>query len=277
MIKAPALTLISQKDTHSEEPFLSDNQTKLPDEIIKLKGEDIYLPIREQTEPIPESVSKLAIELMENAPVYYDLIQKIRAQYSANSDLLCMSLADKLPKEREMILSALDQLYGVVGSFYYNKDLCSVQGILSFTPKAKAFMYGKYLEIALQEEARSVINLLAKKYQTKAKVYANAVTVTENGNFKNEFDFLICFGERYFIVEIKSGKSFRDFQKYVEIGDTYDISPQQILLVDNCIRDDVVETIEYFCSYHVCNLQSATFRDKLTLMIENSIKNEKGE
>lgn len=73
------------------------------------------------------------------------------------------------------------------------------------------------------------------------------------------------------VIEVKSGRCFRDFHQYTVVGRTYGIVPDRFLLVDNCLTSEQCETTQYFCDYLVCNLEKDSFSEKLISMIEKDM------
>ena len=74
-----------------------------------------------------------------------------------------------------------------------------------------------------------------------------------------------------YVIEVKSGYSFRDFNKYTEIGKVYGIIPDRFLLVDNCLSSEDCDITQFFCEYMVSNLEGNNFSDKLVSMIEKDM------
>lgn len=73
------------------------------------------------------------------------------------------------------------------------------------------------------------------------------------------------------MIEIKSGKHFRDFDKLARIGREYGIVPNRLLLVQNYLTTEQMETVEYFCEYYCTNLEKDNLEQKLIAMIETDL------
>ena len=73
------------------------------------------------------------------------------------------------------------------------------------------------------------------------------------------------------MIEIKSGKQFRDYDKLARIGREYRIVPNRLLLIQNYLTTGQMETIEYFCEYYCANLEQDNLEQRLMTMIENDL------
>lgn len=133
------------------------------------------------------------------------------------------------------------------------------------------FMTGQYLEIAVYEYTKQIVEEIARKHNKTFEMYRNVRVATKEGLLKNEFDIVIEFNGTIYVLEIKSGKNFREFDKYMYIGQEYKIVPNRFLLVDNYLTDANAETVEYFCDYYVSNLSGDSLKNKIVTMIENDI------
>lgn len=74
-----------------------------------------------------------------------------------------------------------------------------------------------------------------------------------------------------YVIEIKSGKQFRDYDKLARIGREYGIVPNRLLLVQNYLTTEQMETVEYFCEYYCANLEQDNLEHKLITMLENDL------
>ena len=145
-------------------------------------------------------------------------------------------------------------MYGVISVLRYIPETELLNGKIIFSSKAQMFMTGQYLEIAVYEYTRLIVEELASKHNKTYEIYRNVRVATKEGILKNEFDLVIEFNGTFYVVEIKSGKNFREFDKYMYIGQEYKIVPNRFLLVDNYLTDVNAETVEYFCDYYVSTL-----------------------
>ena len=264
MIKANALRLVS-----SDEETTNINTTSLL-QLVKNDQNMIIESVKVEDE-IPASVSRLALRMLENDGIIKDTINDLRVLYVSKREDFHISLAGRTKSEKDFIVNLLQDMYGIISLFHYTPENDMVHGRIVFSPKAQMFLTGQYLEIAVYERAKSVMSKLSVKYGKAFKVYRNVRVASKEGKLKNEFDLVIEFGGMFYVVEIKSGKNFREFDKYMYIGQEYQIVPDRFLLVDNYLTDEHAETIEYFCSYFVSNLSSGTLEKKLTVMIENDL------
>ena len=133
------------------------------------------------------------------------------------------------------------------------------------------FLTGRYLELAVYQTIKDVLQELSVKYHAEYEIYRNVRVADREGRLKNEFDIAFQFNGIWYIVECKSGKCFSDWGSFAELGVTYNIVPDRLLLVDSYISDSKAECIEYFCDYYVCNLSGNTLQEKVTKMVINDL------
>lgn len=171
-------------------------------------------------------------------------------------------------KERQVSSIDLCQnLYGVIAEVRYCEDCEMLHGRLVLSPKALMFINGQYMEIAIRKVVGDVLTKLEKKYGKQFKLYANTKVATVDGKLiiENVTDALV------YVIEIKSGKQFRDYDKLARIGREYGIVPNRLLLVQNYLTTEQMETVEYFCEYYCANLEQDNLEHKLITMLENDL------
>ena len=220
-------------------------------------------------EEIPEVVSHLAVRMMNSNELIKNLLRELRQLYIRGQKEFHLSLAGRSERERKQIISLFQDMAGLVSSVRYCAELQSLNGFLVATPKAQMFLTGRYLELAVYETVRDVLQELAVKYETEYEIYRNVRVATREGKLKNEFDIVAHLGNIFYVIECKSGKCFSDWGSFAEVGATYGIVPDRLMLVDSFISDDKAECIEYFCDYYVCNLNNNSLHEKVTKMISN--------
>ena len=59
--------------------------------------------------------------------------------------------------------------------------------------------------------------------------------------------------------------------KLARIGREYGIVPNRLLLVQNYLTTEQMETVEYFCEYYCANLEQDNLEHKLITMLENDL------
>lgn len=159
----------------------------------------------------------------------------------------------------------------MISNVRYFSEFQSLNGSLVVMPKAQTFLTGQYLELAVYQTIKDVLQELSLKYHADYEIYRNVCVADREGKLKNEFDIAFQFNGIWYIVECKSGKCFSDWGSFAELGVTYNIVPDRLLLVDSYISDSKAECIEYFCDYYVCNLSANTLQEKVTKMVVNDI------
>ena len=222
-------------------------------------------------EKIPEAVGQLAIRLMKNNYIIKDLLHELRQLYIREQKNFRLSLAGKSDMEKRQIIDLFQDMTGIVNNVHYYSEFQSLNGSLIVMPKAQSFLTGQYLELAVYQTIKDVLQELREKYHVDYEIYHNVRVADKEGKLKNEFDIAFQFNGIWYIVECKSGKCFSDWGSFAELGVTYNIVPNRLLLVDSFISDSKAECIEYFCDYYVCNLSGNTLREKVMKMISNDI------
>lgn len=220
---------------------------------------------------IPESVIELAVRMMNSNELIKDLLLELRQNYIRGQKEFYLSLAGKSESEKKQIIALFQEMSGLVSSVRYCAEFQSLNGSLLLTPKAQKFLTGQYLELAVYEFIRDVLEELAEKYHADYEIYRNVRVASCKGQLKNEFDIVICFNKLFYVVECKSGKNFCDWGGFAEIGQRYGIVPDRLLLVDSFVSDSQAERIEFFCDYYVCNLKRDSLREKVSRMIGNDM------
>lgn len=263
MIKAHALRLVSSDEV------TANNSSELT--CLVGNNQNMIIESFMSNEHIPTAISGLAIRMMKYDAIIRDIINELRISYVLKKSDFHISLAGKSKAEKDIIISLLQDMYGVISVLHYTPETELLNGKIIFSPKAQMFMTGQYLEIAVYEYAKLIVEELAGKHNKTYEIYRNVRVATEEGILKNEFDLVIELNRTFYVVEIKSGKNFREFDKYMYIGQEYKIVPNRFLLVDNYLTDANAETVEYFCDYYVSNLSGESLKAKIVTMIENDI------
>jgi hypothetical protein len=222
-------------------------------------------------EKIPDAVGQLAIRIMKNNVLIKDLLHELRQLYIRGQKDFRLSLAGRSDAEKKQIISLFQDMTGLVSNVCYFSEFQSLNGSLVVTYKAQTFLTGQYLELAVYQTIKDELQELSLKYHADYEIYRNVRVADREGKLKNEFDIAFQFNGIWYIVECKSGKYFSDWGSFAELGVTYSIVPDRLLLVDSYISDSKAECIEYFCDYYVCNLSENTLQEKVTKMVINDI------
>jgi len=258
MIKASALSLCS---------VMKEREPKLS--IFKQNNQNIIID-ETSKEKVSSGVEELACKLMRHDSLIKEYIVTLRDNFTCKREDFHFSLAGKTEKEKKIIVELFEEMYGIVTSLYYCPETQMLNGRISLAPKVQGFISGQYMEIAVCKQVKDVLADLSSKQNKKFEVYRNVKVSTKEGQLKNEFDVVIeSEAGDIWVVEVKSGHCFRNYAQYTSIGRTYGIVPNQFLLVSNSLSEKQCETVQYFCDYYVCNLESDSFVRKLTTMIEN--------
>ena len=260
MLKAGSLVVISPEDVKDTKNGIS---------ILEGGNQNIIIENSTLNERVPESVLNLAYRLMVNDESVKEIINELRVLFTQKKEEFHFFLSGREKKEKEVIVKLFQDMVGIISTFHYCKDCEMLSGKLIFSLRTLAFINGQYLEMALYKQTKEILDKLSVKEKKPYQLYRNVKVTTKQGRLKNEFDMVIDFGGKIYVVEIKSGKHFREFEKYAQISSVYDIVSNQFLLVDNYLSDEDVENAEYFCGYYVSNLKGNSFEKKLIKMLKN--------
>ena len=279
MLKAKALCAVNDNVAPDIRPLISTVENPASAVDVHSKGlhdlinglQNIVIESVGKDETIPEGVIHLAVRMMRNNDLIKDLLYELRQLYIRGQKKFSLSLTDRSDVEKKQIISLFQDMAGIVNNIHYYSEFQSLNGSLIVMPKAQSFLTGQYLELAVYQTIKDVLQELGEKFQADYEIYRNVRVADREGKSKNEFDIAFQFNRIWYIVECKSGKCFSDWGSFAELGMTYNIVPNRLLLVDSCISDNKAECIEYFCDYYVCNLSGDTLREKVTKMISKDI------
>ena len=223
-------------------------------------------------ESCPLEVEEMAMKMLD---MYEDIEDVISAFYRNDGDAEAkfkVSMHGKTKCQRQKILSWLEDLKGLVKEYHYDSKENLISGCMEEMTRVRKFLSGGFMEIAIEKLSKEIAEELAVQYNVPYVVKRN-VEVSLFGKIQNEFDVVILFGGVLYIIEVKSGKHFRDFSKYYKIGQKYGISPKRILLLDSQLEEKEANLAEYFAEYHVASL--GNFREKLRQMIQTDMEVKK--
>ena len=277
MLKAKALCAVNGNLAPEIRPLMSVEVAPVPTADTHGNGlrdlidgiQNIVIESVGSDEKIPEAVGQLAIKMMKNNELVKDLLHELRQFYIRGQKDFRLSLVGKSDAEKKQIISLFQDMAGLVSNVRYFPAFQSLNGSLVVMPKAQMFLTGQYLELAVYQTIKGVLQKLSVKYKAEYEIYRNVRVADSEGKLKNEFDIAFRFNRIWYIVECKSGKCFSDWSSFAELGVTYNIVPDHLLLVDAYISDSKAECIEYFCDYYVCNLSGNTLQEKVTKMVMN--------
>ena len=279
MLKAKALCAANGNAAPEIKPLMSVMETPVPAADTHGNGlrdliggmQNIVIESVGSDETIPEAVGQLAIRMMKNNDLIKDLMHELRQLYIRGQKEFRLSLAGRSDAEKKQIISLFQDMAGLVSNVRYFSEFQSINGSLVVMPKAQMFLTGRYLELAVYQTIKDVLQELSVKYHAEYEIYRNVRVADREGRLKNEFDIAFQFNGIWYIVECKSGKCFSDWGSFAELGVTYNIVPDRLLLVDSYISDSKAECIEYFSDYYMCNLSGNTLQEKVTKMVINDL------
>lgn len=220
--------------------------------------------------PYPAVIGEMAMKMIHIHKDIEDVLNGINKAYSRGETKFIVSLRGKEKEQKQRILSWLEEMKGAVGNYFYDCQEESVGGFLEDMPRARKFLTGGYMEIAIAKETEKIVSKLANQYRQTFEVKSNVQVTTLDGSQRNEFDVVILFGQMLYVIEVKTGNYFREYTKYYSIGRRYGIIPNRILLVDSQLTEDEADRAEYFSEYYVSTFER--FEEKLIHMISTDME-----
>lgn len=264
---APARTV----DTVKTIDTVSCEMPDLVSAVLTKGSQNIKIEYSDQANLVPHAVENLALRMLKIDPEIRDFLKSLRALFASKKETFHYTF-NKISKEgKAELIDICKNLCGVITEV--SSDYNTISGKIVLTQKAQTFINGQYMEIAVRKIVSDMLAKLEKKHGKSFKLYANTKVVTKDGKLKNEFDLIVenVTDSILYVIEVKSGKNFYDFDKLARIGREYKIVPNRLLLVQNYLTTEHMETIEYFCEYYCANLEQNNLEQKLTTMIENDL------
>lgn len=277
MLKAKALCAVNGNAAPKIRPLMSMVEVPATDThgngFYDLIGgmQNIVIESVGSDEEIPEAVGQLVIRMMKSNVLIKDLMHELRQHYIRGQRDFRLSMAGRSDAEKKQIISLFQDMAGFVGNIRYCAEFQSLNGSLVMMPNAQQFMTGQYLELAVYQTIKDVLQELSVKYHAEYEIYRNVRVADREGKLKNEFDIAFRFNGIWYIVECKSGKCFSDWGSVADVGLAYNVVPNRLLLVDSFISDSWVQQIEYGCQYYVSNLSGNTLQEKVKKMVINDL------
>ncbi len=232
--------------------------------------QNLIVELQEEERKVPQSVVDMAVRLTDQITLIQDLLYEFRMCYQENRNRFKFSLKDKSKEERKSIAALLLSMNGlIINGLELSESNNLLEGTLLMTTTARRFLEGKFLELGIYEKTRRIVGSLAKRNQIATyDVYRNVKIKNRSECLsKNEFDIVIRFGDYFYILECKSGRNFKDWSLLYDLGKTYNIVPDRLMLVDPNMSEEKAETIEYFYEYYICNLKGDSLQEKITQML----------
>lgn len=221
----------------------------------------------EKAQPVPESVLRLADLMLENRDLLETVIESLRKSIPAKKYTFFVNVDHLSKAEQKKLVSILYEMAGVMANVHLsgNKPVI-LSGRLIASSRALSFITGRYVEYALYYRARKVVRKTAESLNTTCQVFHNVIITNQDHVILNEFDLVIELGGLLFVVEIKSGRNFSDFDKYIQIVCNYQLEGR-FLLVTSSLEDEIAQRIEYFCGYAACGLEPGEFEKRLESLL----------
>mgnify|MGYP004549007519 FL=1 len=221
------------------------------------KEEDTAIPFREypvaSTSQRPsDGTVELALELMKNDDAMCCFLHDVRAAITHKNFHFYYDFSDLTAEQRMRFRATIKLLQDG-----YLKN-CGYSGTKFFGEVANLhtvidFLNGRYLEIAIAELTEKTLATLAAENNFQYSLIRNGTIRQKNGRH-NEFDLILDLnGTIRIVVEIKSGDVFSDYEKYVTVGNTYNIIPDNFILVQSRLSEKSAQRIGDVCGYRVCD------------------------
>lgn len=261
MIKAAALKPVTTGDMNIVNNVLTNGH------------QNIKIEYSEEENLVPHVVESLACQMVDLDDYIKDYLRELRSLYGSKKDTFHLSM-NHIPLEKKAeIIKLFENLQGVFSSVYYCENCDVLYGKLTYSPKAQKFIDGKYMEIACRKMVKDILCEFENKYQKNFNLYSNTIVKTANGAIQQEFDLIIeSPSDGYiYLIEIKSGNNFNEFDKFYNIGCKYHVIPKRLMMINNYLSNEQIESIEYFCEYYCVNLKNDSLRKKIFTMLENDL------
>ncbi len=227
-----------------------------------------------QSAEIPESVLSLAEEMLDAGDLIEDVVDALRKSIPSKKYQFTVSVDHRSKEEQKRLSSLLNSMTGVIANVYLSTGRpTTISGRLIGSSRTQAFITGRYVEFALYNKARRIVERIAREHDVTGTVFRNVMITNPENVIINEFDLVIVLGGELYIIEIKSGKNFSDFDKYIQIVANYRLE-DRFLLVTGTLGKEQIERIEYFCGYAVCGIDGHAFEERLEAMLVQGLKNQ---
>lgn len=258
MIKAAALLKCNEKN----ENILSLNNGKEQNILIETNNGE--------TNEIPDGVLNLAHIMMVNDSFIKEYLTILRENYKHKKADFCFSLEGKTEDEKKNIYQVFDRMIGIVRTLYFSEDMNTLNGFISLSPKAQGFISGGYMELALYKSVKDIVRDISVRYNKSYNIYRNMKVYTKDKVIMNEFDIVIESSDHtVYLLEIKSGRTYKDVCRQAQIARKYGIIPDHYLLIDNYFSKDDCEVGEFFSDIKIRNLLS--FKERVEEMLIKDI------
>lgn len=280
MIKASALKPMMETNTVLQKPISETStisQRPETESVVQISTSSHFQNMKivlQNERPYPSVVKDMATKMMD---IYDDIegaLHIIYKAYEQEDQKFVIPMLGKNSAQRQIVLDWMEDMKAVIGEYFYDRKTNCIIGSVEDVPRARKFLIGGFLEIAIAKQTQKIVSELADKYQQPFEVQTNVVVSAKDSMApQNEFDVVIMFGKILYVIEIKSGKSFRDYSKYYSVGRRYGIVPNRILLVDSCLKEWEADMAEYFAEYYVATIHS--FEEKLIRMLSQDMEVKK--
>lgn len=236
------------------------------------KKQNIVIESYGEDEDYKECLTRLAVLLVKEDFLMKGFIRKLRQHYIDKQKPFSFSISAWNEVEKKKLREIFsEELCGIVDNVDVTSNFDVITGNLVFSPPARIFLTGQYMEIGVYEIAKEMMCEISTRYNINWKIYRNVKVTTKSGFPKNEFDIVIECEGIFYVIEVKSGGNFNSWGSLVDSGKEYNIVPGRLLLVDSWLSDNKAECIEEFCGYYVSNLEHDTLREKILTMITNTL------
>lgn len=236
------------------------------------KKQNIVIESYGEDGDVRDCLTRLAILLVKEDSLMKGFIRKLRQQYIDQQKPFSFSIAAWNEAEKKKLREIFsEELCGVVDSVDVTSNPDVITGNLVFSPIARNFLTGQYMEIGVYEIVKEAMREIAARCKITWKIYRNVKVTTKNGFPKNEFDVVIECDGMFYVVEVKSGGNFNAWGSLFDSAREYNVVPGRLLLVDSWLSDEKAGRIEELCKYYVSNLEHDTLRKKIFTMVTNDL------
>lgn len=211
--------------------------------------------IMSQCEPEPALVVKLARQMRDvcSSEIGNGFLENIRKNMKYDGVIYYSFSSEADRKEK----NSLDKLIldmnklGLLRKAYFNSQKNLITYSVPEVNRIKEFLRGGWLETAILDDVKRIVNEFSRKYDLPAHIAGNLQLeqITNPGVITHELDTAFTIGDIFFVCEAKTGQA--DYERFRIVGKDLDVLPDRLLLVNSSLTPEEAETVTWWYPYHV--------------------------
>ena len=112
----------------------------------------------------PSAVEDMAVRMFHIYKDIEEVLTTFGRVYSHNETKFIIPLKGMRKEQKQNILEWLEDMKGAVGMFHFEPKSEIVSGLLEELPRARRFLTGGFMEIAIAKETEKIVSKLASMY-----------------------------------------------------------------------------------------------------------------